>query len=268
LYYEDTNNDVIRDNIKNIVNHSNEKEMIPEYNYSSKFSEEVEDFSDFKYAYKLNSEKRALEFKVKIDENPNYILIDKTYSSRNDAYLDFLRFCNFMKYSTLTNPELKDKFGSNPGYYYINKLALNNGQLKFTTKREKARSVLSNSILKAYSNSGYQFVTDAKDADKIVYFQFTRDYNKAEIEQLKKEGKGINLGVIESGIHYQVNVMQTSMNVASKQNSSASSIGIGLGAGLIVGILTRDRNPNFIFPTFKMIDVKENKFYLLSVEKN
>ena len=264
LYYEDTNNDVIRDNIKNIVNHSNEKEMIPEYIYSSKSSEEVEELWDFKFDYKLNSEKRALDFKVKIDENPNYILIDKKYSSRNEAYLDFLRFCNFINYSTLNHPELKDKFGSNYGYYYIDKTALNNGQLRFTTKREKARAALSSSILKAYSNSGYQFVTDIKDADKIVYFQFTRDYFKNEIKQLEKEGKGITPEIAQYGMSNQVNVMQSSMSVAGKNNSSASSVGIGLGAGLIVGLLTYDPNPNFIFPTFKMIDVKENKSYLMS----
>jgi hypothetical protein len=267
LYYEDTNNPIVKDNIKNIVNYLNSNKVDSKKLYVSNTKEEVKEVSDFKVLV-YNKPGEILDLKFSMDDSSNSIVVEKKYTSRNEAYLEYFKIVNFLREEVIAHPELKDQFGTSSSFYYLNEAALDNGQLKFTTKREKARVILSNSILKAYSNSGYQFVTDAKDADKIVYFQFTRDYNKAEIEQLKKEGKGINLGVIESGIHYQVNVMQTSMNVASKQNSSASSIGIGLGAGLIVGILTRDRNPNFIFPTFKMIDVKENKFYLLSVEKN
>ncbi len=264
LYYEDTNNPIIKDNIKNIVDYLNNHKVDTKKLFVSNTKEEVKKVSDFSALFYNNKPGEILDLKFSMDDSSNAIVVEKKYTSRNEAYLEYLKIVNFIREEVIAHPELKDQFGTSASFYYVNEAALNNGQLKFTTKREMARAALSDKLVKIYSNSGYQVVSDAKDADRIVYFQLTRDYYKEEIQQLKKEGKGIDFGVIESGISNQVNVMQTSMNVASNQNSSASSIGIGLGAGLIVGILTSDRNPNFIFPTFKMIDVKDNKAYLIN----
>lgn len=265
LYYEDTNNAVIKEDIKNIVSFLNKDVIICRNLAVQKSTEEAKSYYDYKFIYIKNTEDKTLNLKFNVDENSNYIIVaNKKYSSRNEAYLEFFQIREYIFEQLDAQSDLKDKFNTSGKMFYIDENALDSGVLKFTTKREKARQILSEKISRAYSNSGYVMVNNPKDADKIVYFQLTRDYYKSEIEKLKNEGKNINLGVIQSGMSNQFNLMQTSMNIASLNNSSASSVGIGLAAGLIGGILSQDRDPNVIFPTFKMIDVKENKSFLIN----
>jgi hypothetical protein len=145
---------------------------------------------------------------------------------------------------------------------YLDATALNNGTLKFTTKREITRDSISEKTNLAFKNSGYQIVNNPKDADKIVYFQLTRDYQESEIKQLQKEGKNINYGVIGAGLQNQTNKMETGMKLASGSTSSGTAVGVGVGLGLAFAILDAGTDHNIILPTFKITDVKDNKSYL------
>lgn len=265
LYYEDTNNVAIKEDIKNIVAFLNKEDIKAEYLAVSKSTEEAKSYIDFKSEYVKQSYNKVLDIKFSVDEKSNYIIANKKYSSRNEAYLDFRQIWQYFFEQTNKQPELREQFNSSGDMFYIDELALNNGQLKFTTKREMARNILAEKTYKAFAYSGYQIVNDPKDADKIVCFQLTRDYKKSEYKKLQEQGKGINFGVIQSGMPSRVNEIQSSMQTASHfGNSFSSSLGIGLGVGLLVGVLTADNDPNFIIPAFKITNVKENKSYLLT----
>lgn len=263
LYFEDTNNAVIKEDLTNLVNFLNESKISPEMQIVSKSTSESDNIDDFDSELVKNNGK-TIDLKFSVDSNSNYIVVNKKYTSRNEAYLDIKQVWQFIKEQTTANTDLRDKFGSNGEFYFVEEKALNDGKLMFTTKREIARHIFAEKTYKAFAYSGYQMVNSPKDADKIVYFQFTRDYRKAEIDALNKQGKDINLGVLNRGSN-QVNLMQSTMNIASKSNSSGASVGIGLGAGLVAGILFADRNPNLVIPTFKITEVKEKKDYLLTI---
>lgn len=264
LYYEDTNNTAIKEDMKNIVSFLNKDVIVPDYIAISKTPEEVNSDLDFKFAYSKNNNGKSLDLKFNADGNSNYIVANKKYSSRNEAYLDFHQLWQYFFEQTNKSPELKDKLNTSGDMFFIDENALNSGILKFTTKREIVRQAISDKILRAYSNSGYIMVNNPNDADKKVYFQLTRDFKSSELEKLKKEGKNINLGVIQNGMSNQVNLMQTSMNIASLNNSSGSSVGIGLAVGVVAGILTNQNDPNLIMPSIKIDNIKENKSYLLN----
>lgn len=263
LYYEDTNDVAIKEDIKNFVSFLNRDSISSEFIAVSKSNEEVENHNDFKYEYIKNTENKIFNLKFFVDKESNFIVVDKHYTSRNEAYLDLNQIRAFLFEQTNKNPQIREQINCSGDLVYLDERALNNGQLKFTTKREMSRKFLSEKIKKAYSNSGYKMVNNPKEADKIVYFQLTRDYKKSEIEKLKEQGKGINFGVIQSGMSNQVNLMQNSMNIASHNNSSSSSVGIALGMGLVLGLLSYDKDPNFIVPAIKVVDVKQNKSYLI-----
>lgn len=267
LYFEDTNNAVIKEDLTNLVNFLNTSKISPDMLIVSKSTSESDNIDDFDSELVKNNGK-TIDLKFSVDINSNYIVVNKKYTSRNEAYLDIKQVWQFIKEQTVLNPDLRDKFGSNGEFYFVEEKALNDGKLMFTTKREIARNIFAEKTYKAFAHSGYKIVNNPKDADKIVYFQFTRDYTRNEIESLNKEGKDINFGVFNSGLN-QTSVAQSSMKFASKTNSSGASVGIGMGVGLAVGLvanmLTSDNNPNIIIPTFKITDVKEGKDYLLTI---
>lgn len=262
LYYEDTNNAVIKEDLKNLAEFLNTSKISPDMLVVSKSTSESDNVDDFDSELVKNNGK-TIDLKFSVDSSSNYIVVNKKYNSRNEAYLDVKQVWQFISEQTKLNPDLREKFGTYGIYFYIDEKALSSGKLMFTTNREILRLMIAEQTYKSFALSGYKMVNNPKDADKIVYFQLTRDYLASEVQQLKKEGKDISLNVLNTNTN-QVNIMQSSMNMASMNNSSASSVGIGLGVGLAVGILLGNNNPNFILPTFKITNVKENKDYFLS----
>lgn len=264
LYFEDTNNDVIKEDLKNLATHLNNNEIKPNlYPISSTRSDDDHDIvtlADIKVNFENNTSK-ILKLNFSLDEKSNYIVANKKYSSKNEIYLDFNVICQYIFEITKNNSDLKDKFGGS-WMLYLDATALNNGTLKFTTKREITRDSISEKTNLAFKNSGYQIVNNPKDADKIVYFQLTRDYQESEIKQLQKEGKNINYGVIGAGLQNQTNKMETGMKLASGSTSSGTAVGVGVGLGLAFAILDAGTDHNIILPTFKITDVKDNKSYL------
>lgn len=269
LYYEDTNNAVIKEDLKNLADFLNTSKISPDMLVVSKSTSESDNIEDFESELVKNNGK-TVDLKFSIDSNSNYIVVNKKYNSRNEAYLDIKQVWQFIAEQTQLNPDLRDKFGSGGKIYYLDEKALNDGKLTFTTKREIVRFLLAEKTYKAFALSGYKMINNPKDADKIVYFQLSRDYPTDELQLLKKEGKNINLPILNSGLN-QSSIAQSSMNFASRSNSSGASVGIGMGAGLVVGLVANmiidPYEPNFIIPAFKITNVKEKKDYLLEVEK-
>lgn len=273
LYYEDINNTAIREDLSNLSTFLNNNEIKPNKWVTSKTNDEVDESDDLKVIFSNNTTNNVVNTKFKLDENSNYLVSNKKYSSRNEAYLDFFNTWQYLNEQTKNNSDLKDKFGTSAhinlifnSFYkdvlYVDELALNNGILKFTTKRELSRELLQARTEIAFKKSGYQLVSNPNEADKIIYFQLTRDYLESEIKQLKKEGKNLNLGVVNAGMENQTNKIETGMKLASSSSSSSTSAGIGLGTGLIFAAINLLDDKDIIVPTFKITDLKDNKSYL------
>ena len=273
LYYEDTNKAVIREDLSNLSTFLNNNEIKPNKWVTSKTNDEVDESDDLKVIFSNNTTNNIVNTKFKLDENSNYLVSNKKYSSRNEAYLDFFNTWQYLNEQTKNNSDLKDKIGTSAHIFisfntfynevlYIDELALNNGVLRFTTKRELSREFLQARTEIAFKKSGYQLVSNPNEADKIIYFQLTRDYQESEIKQLKKEGKNLNFGVVSVGLQNQSNKIETGMKLASSSNSSSASVGAGLGIGIVFGLLDSSIDHNIILPTFKITDVKDNKSYL------
>ena len=207
----------------------------------------------------------SLDFQFKLDENSNYIVVNnKKYSSNVEAYIDYENIMRGIWSRWLWNSyDKRDEFGVKGtfGSYSINEIELKNSEIiKFTTKRERVRNYYAPLIKKQILDGGYEFVDKIEDADKIVEIEFGRDYNNSEIRELKKLGKSLDVKFTTSRSDY--NLEQSSMNVAGTLSNS-SSVGAGVGLGLVlIGALIP--NDTLFVPIFiKVIDKKENKEFLI-----
>lgn len=207
----------------------------------------------------------ALDFQYKLDDNSNYIVVtNKKYTSNVEAYKDYENIMRGIWSKWLWNSyDKRDEFGVKGTFssYSINEVELkNNGIIKFTTEKERVRNYYSSLIKKQILDGGYEFVDKLEDADKIVEIEFGRDYNNSEIRELKKLGKPLDIKFTTSRSDF--NLEQSSMNVAGTLSNS-SSIGAGVGVGmLLIGSLLP--NDSLFVPIFiKVIDKKENKEFLV-----
>ena len=207
----------------------------------------------------------SLDFQFKLDENSNYIVVNnKKYSSNVEAYIDYENIMRGIWSRWLWNSyDKRDEFGVKGTFssYSINEIELKNSEIiKFTTEKERVRNYYSSLIKKQILDGGYEFVDKLEDADKIVEIEFGRDYNNSEIRELKKLGKPLDIKFTTSRSDF--NLEQSSMNVAGTLSNS-SSVGAGVGLGLVlIGALIP--NDSLFVPIFiKVIDKKENKEFLV-----
>ena len=212
-----------------------------------------------------NTNNISLDFQFKLDENSNYIVVNnKKYSSNVEAYIDYENIMRGIWSRWLWNSyDKRDEFGVKGTFssYSINEIELKNSEIiKFTTKRERVRNYYAPLIKKQILDGGYEFVDKIEDADKIVEIEFGRDYNNSEIRELKKLGKPLDIKFTTSRSDF--NLEQSSMNVAGTLSNS-SSVGAGVGLGLVlIGALIP--NDSLFVPIFiKVIDKKENKEFLV-----
>ncbi|WP_198304206.1 hypothetical protein [Arcobacter vandammei] len=212
-----------------------------------------------------NTNNLALDFQFKLDENSNYIVVtNKKYSSNVEAYIDYENIMRGIWSKWLWNSyDKRDEFGVKGtfGSYSINELDLkNSGIIKFTTQKERVRNYYAPLIKKQIFDGGYEFVDKIEDADKIVEIEFGRDYNNSEIRDLKKLGRPLDVKFSTSKIDF--NIEQSAMSVAGNlSNSSSLGAGVGLGVLLIGALLPND---SLFVPIFvKVIDKKENKEFLI-----
>ncbi|MCT7500339.1 hypothetical protein N5S76_11170 [Aliarcobacter cryaerophilus] len=212
-----------------------------------------------------NTNNISLDFQFKLDENSNYIVVtNKKYSSNIEAYTAYENIMRGIWSKWLWNSyDKRDEYGVKGtfGSYSINEIELkNSGIIKFTTEKERVRNYYAPLIKKQILDGGYEFVDKIEDADKIVEIEFGRDYNNTEIRELKKIGKPLDVKFTTSRNDF--NLEQSSMNVAGTLSNS-SSIGAGVGVGmLLIGSLLP--NDSLFVPIFiKVIDKKENKEFLV-----
>lgn len=274
VYYVDNNYEKTRDQLHKLVNDLNNNKIIPpsltskvNLNGRNVYYEPtfVNIFATGRDENK-NVDNVALDFQYKLDDNSNYIVVtNKKYTSNVEAYKDYENIMRGIWSKWLWNSyDKRDEFGVKGTFssYSINEIELkNSGIIKFTTEKERVRNYYSSLIKKQILDGGYEFVNKAEDADKIVEIEFGRDYNNSEIRELKKLGKSLDVKFTTSRSDF--NLEQSSMNVAGTLSNS-SSVGAGVGVGmLLIGVLLP--NDSLFVPIFvKVIDKKENKEFLVN----
>ena len=273
VYYVDNNYEKTREQLNKLVNDLNNNQIIPPVltskvhlnNRNVYYEPTLGNIFTSSRDESKNVNNVALDFQYKLDDNSNYIVVtNKKYTSNVEAYVDYENIMRGIWSKWLWNSyDKRDEFGVKGTFssYSINEVELkNNGIIKFTTEKERVRNYYSSLIKKQILDGGYEFVDKLEDADKIVEIEFGRDYNNSEIRELKKLGKSLDVKFTTSRSDY--NLEQSSMNVAGTLSNS-SSVGAGVGLGLVlIGALIP--NDTLFVPIFiKVIDKKENKEFLI-----
>ena len=273
VYYIDNSYEKTRDQLHKLVNDLNNNQIIPPVltskvhlnNRNVYYEPTLGNIFTSSRDESKNVNNVALDFQYKLDDNSNYIVVtNKKYTSNVEAYKDYENIMRGIWSKWLWNSyDKRDEFGVKGTFssYSINEVELkNNGIIKFTTEKERVRNYYSSLIKKQILDGGYEFVDKIEDADKIVEIEFGRDYNNSEIRELKKLGKPLDIKFTTSRSDF--NLEQSSMNVAGTLSNS-SSVGAGVGLGLVlIGALIP--NDSLFVPIFiKVIDKKENKEFLV-----
>ena len=273
VYYVDNNYEKTREQLNKLVNDLNNNQIIPPVltskvhlnNRNVYYEPTLGNIFTSSRDESKNVNNVALDFQYKLDDNSNYIVVtNKKYTSNVEAYKDYENIMRGIWSKWLWNSyDKRDEFGVKGTFssYSINEVELkNNGIIKFTTEKERVRNYYSSFIKKQILDGGYEFVDKLEDADKIVEIEFGRDYNNSEIRELKKLGKPLDIKFTTSRSDF--NLEQSSMNVAGTLSNS-SSVGAGVGLGLVlIGALIP--NDSLFVPIFiKVIDKKENKEFLV-----
>lgn len=273
VYYVDNNYEKTREQLNKLVNGLNNNQIIPPVltskvhlnNRNVYYEPTLGNIFTSSRDESKNVNNVALDFQYKLDDNSNYIVVtNKKYTSNVEAYKDYENIMRGIWSKWLWNSyDKRDEFGVKGTFssYSINEVELkNNGIIKFTTEKERVRNYYSSLIKKQILDGGYEFVDKLEDADKIVEIEFGRDYNNSEIRELKKLGKPLDIKFTTSRSDF--NLEQSSMNVAGTlSNSSSVGAGVGLGLVLIGSLLPND---SLFVPIFiKVIDKKENKEFLV-----
>ncbi|MCT7631261.1 hypothetical protein N5U06_11040 [Aliarcobacter butzleri] len=273
VYYVDNNYEQTREQLNKLVNDLNNNQIIPPVltskvhlnNRNVYYEPTLGNIFTSSRDESKNVNNVALDFQYKLDDNSNYIVVtNKKYTSNVEAYVDYENIMRGIWSKWLWNSyDKRDEFGVKGTFssYSINEVELkNNGIIKFTTEKERVRNYYSSLIKKQILDGGYEFVDKLEDADKIVEIEFGRDYNNSEIRELKKLGKPLDIKFTTSRSDF--NLEQSSMNVAGTLSNS-SSVGAGVGLGLVlIGALIP--NDSLFVPIFiKVIDKKENKEFLV-----
>lgn len=273
VYYVDNSYEKTRNQLDKLVNDLNNNKIVPPTltskvhlnNRNVYYEATLGNIFTSSRDENKNVDNVALDFQYKLDDNSNYIVVtNKKYTSNVEAYKDYENIMRGIWSKWLWNSyDKRDEFGVKGTFssYSINEVELkNNGIIKFTTEKERVRNYYSSLIKKQILDGGYEFVDKLEDADKIVEIEFGRDYNNSEIRELKKLGKPLDIKFTTSRSDF--NLEQSSMNVAGTLSNS-SSVGAGVGLGLVlIGALIP--NDSLFVPIFiKVIDKKENKEFLV-----
>ena len=273
VYYVDNSYEKTRNQLDKLINDLNNNKIVPPTltskvhlnNRNVYYEPTLGNIFTSSRDENKNVDNVALDFQYKLDDNSNYIVVtNKKYTSNVEAYKDYENIMRGIWSRWLWNSyDKRDEFGVKGTFssYSINEIELKNSEIiKFTTEKERVRNYYAPLIKKQILDGGYEFVDRIEDADKIVEIEFGRDYNNSEIKELKKIGRPLDVKFTTSRSDF--NLEQSSMNVAGTLSNS-SSVGAGVGLGLVlIGALIP--NDSLFVPIFiKVIDKKENKEFLV-----
>lgn len=264
IYYEDNVDAGVKSNLEKLSNYINITGLTSNITITN--TPNASSYSNYcsEYKYSKNSNNAKIELSTFVDKTKNVIVINKKYSSKDEIYSDMAKISWALFELFNQNNNLSDEFGTT-SYIIPEESLIKDNIVAFTIKKEIVRRAVLDKPIKQLELGGYKIVKNPSDADKIIYFDLTRDYKKSEIERLKKEGKGINYSVANAGTD-NTQIMNSTMNFASQSNNAGTSIASGISAGLAIsfldGIMAQSIDYSIVFPSMKIIDKKSNKSYV------
>ncbi len=171
------------------------------------------------------------------------------------------------KWHSVKNPE------KTTSYFDARFTTKENTSKQSATKYTYLYNSVQNNIRLTIELGGWQMVDSPEKADKEIYFDLSRDYFTKELNDLKKENKGIKFTSLESDSNFNTSdnknynngshivVGQSAMSAASNSNSDLTSAAIGLGVSAIFSIFgnsSSKKEESGSFASLRVID-KINK---------
>ena len=270
VYYKD----LVRENVikanERLVEELNKEEIIPSKWHSVKNPEKTTSYFDARFTTKENTSKQRVSGGKFVLSEKGLITYDKAYTSAVEFSTDVENIYTFIK-EKLDNKEFRDKYLTSS--IVPDGPSAKKNKFAFVTKYTYLYNSVQNNMRRAIEFGGWQMVNSPEEADKEIYFDLSRDYYIKELNELKKENKGIKFASLESDNNFNTNenknhnngshifVGQSAMNLASSSNSDLTSAAIGLGVSAIFSILSstpekKEKSGSFV--SLRVID-KINK---------
>ena len=270
VYYKD----LVRENVikanERLVEELNKEEIIPSKWHSVKNPEKTTSYFDARFTTKENTSKQRVSGGKFVLSEKGLITYDKAYTSAVEFSTDVENIYTFIK-EKLDNKEFRDKYLTSS--IVPDGPSAKKNKFAFVTKYTYLYNSVQNNMRRAIEFGGWQMVNSPEEADKEIYFDLSRDYYIKELNELKKENKGIKFASLESDNNFNTNenknhnngshifVGQSAMNLASSSNSDLTSAAIGLGVSAIFSIFgnsSSKKEESGSFASLRVID-KINK---------
>ena len=270
VYYKD----LVRENVikanERLVEELNKEEIIPSKWHSVKNPEKTTSYFDARFTTKENTSKQRVSGGKFVLSEKGLITYDKAYTSAVEFSTDVENIYTYIKES-LNKKVFRDTFLTSSIVPDVP--SLKNNKFAFATKYTYLYNSVQNNIRLTIELGGWQMVDGPEKADKEIYFDLSRDYFTKELNDLKKENKGIKFTSLESDSNFNTSdnknynngshivVGQSAMSAASNSNSDLTSAAIGLGVSAIFSIFgnsSSEKEESGSFASLRVID-KINK---------
>ena len=264
VYYEDTNIQLLKESLDNMVSDLNNNEIIPPYIYTIVNPSDPK--KQYKYTRVANSESKKINgMKFRLSPDKNRVIYDKNYNNMIEAYEE-AETLNSYFVQLLENKENRNRYRTSKIKFIASSLDLKGAAI--TTEFSSIYNPLAPLIKKQIVSGGWQMVDKKEDADKEIYFELSRDYYSKELNELKKDKKGIEFSLLKAdnksnmpNENYNnsnhIVVGQSAMNAASNSNGDLTSAAIGLGVSAIFsmfGNTSKEQEKSISFLAIKTVD--------------
>ena len=266
VYYKD----LVRENVikanERLVEELNKEEIIPSKWHSVKNPEKTTSYFDARFTTKENTSKQRVSGGKFVLSEKGLITYDKAYTSAVEFSTDVENIYTYIKES-LNKKVFRDTFLTSSIVPDVP--SLKNNKFAFATKYTYLYNSVQNNIRLTIELGGWQMVDGPEKADKEIYFDLSRDYFTKELNDLKKENKGIKFTSLESDSNFNTSdnknynngshivVGQSAMSAASNSNSDLTSAAIGLGVSAIFSIFgnsSSKKEESGSFASLRVID--------------
>ncbi|MCT7595633.1 hypothetical protein [Aliarcobacter butzleri] len=239
VYYEDINPKLIKESLENMVQDLNNIEITPPYIYT--ITNPSDPKKQYKYNKVVNSEGKKIEgMKFRLSPDKNKLIYDKSYDNMIEVYEEVETLYSYFV-QLLESKEKRDRYRTSKISFDIASLDLKGGTI--VTEFSSIYYPLSSEIKKQIVSGGWQMVDKKENADKEIYFELSRDYYSKELNELKRDKKGIEFSLLKSSSDFNISnnsnngshivVGQSAMSAASNSNSDLTSAVIGVGVSAI-----------------------------------
>ena len=274
VYYKDLNHEIITDSYKAFIDDFNASSIIPKKWLSVSNPGSASDFKNAKFISEDNVSKKKVEnFNLSLSKDGTKIIFSSNAKSTVEFLEDYQNFFAFVAES-LNNTSIKDKYLTSR-YYFVS-ANISEKWVELESKHSYLFNLVKNDIEEQIKLGGWHIVNKPEDADKEIYFELSRDYFPSEINELKKQKKGIKLISLEAGNKFNVAsssynnsshivVGQSAMNLASNSNGNLASAIIGVSVSAVFSMFGNNSPKQQLsgsFVSLRILDKAEKKEHI------